>query len=159
MSAPMREDEQLTLTSVADIITAPLREKKGKLPDPNKAQRMAEKRLRVSVVNAGKAERTQQALHELFVQARSFIVDEEQLDREIESEFGTQKSPRTWRAGEVSVWGQGAPPTLQKMVEQIGRASGPAGKGLKDEDVEARERLMKRRLGKIAEELTGGKMT
>lgn len=157
LEAKERDDERLTKTSVTDIMLAPLK-RTGVMPDPNRAERLAEKASRVAATQEAKAQKTQAALHELYLQARNFIVTEDQLDKAIDSEFGTQTNPREWPQNQISVWGEGLPPTLQSMVEQASRASGPGGKNLNTDDIDARERLMRERLGRVAGELTGGKL-
>lgn len=91
-------------------------------------------------------------LHDLYINAREFIVNEEQLDEAIEKEFGTEDEPIGWDQkgnkvpGEVgqSVW---SGPIQEGVQEKLQQLKGGAGVG-----------LAKERVRRVAEELTGGKM-
>ncbi|KAE9366876.1 hypothetical protein N431DRAFT_417819 [Stipitochalara longipes BDJ] len=146
LHAPQREDERLTDPTIKEanrILQS------GPIPDPNRETRVAEKAARVQAKEAAREEQRKNALHTLYMQARSFITTEEQLDAKIEEIFTEA------RDGESdSVWDNlDAPPTVQDMLSAINKTeskavrfhSGPA-------------QLTGQRMKKLAEELTGGKM-
>ncbi|KAF2110256.1 hypothetical protein BDV96DRAFT_583740 [Lophiotrema nucula] len=94
----------------------------------------------------------QARLHDLYINAREFIVDEEQLDEAIEKAFGTEQSPVRWNSkGEMGVGYDGKSPWEGPIPEGAGdmlqKLRTGEGVGL------ARERIKR-----VAEELTGGKM-
>jgi len=148
LHAPQREDERLTNPT----ITAANRTlQSGPVPDPDRAARVAEKAARVQAKEAAREEQRRNALHTLYMQARSFITTEEQLDAEIEKIF--VESPYEGHASD-NVWdAMGAPPTVQDMLSTVNNTqksavayhAGPAA-------------ITGERMKKIAEELTGGKM-
>ncbi|KAF4633094.1 hypothetical protein G7Y89_g5029 [Cudoniella acicularis] len=155
VQAPPREDERLT----SSTITNSMRELQlGPAPDPLREQRVAEKTARVQAKEAAREEARRSALHTLYMNARSFITTEEQLDATIEEIFverpfkdiknvANPNSNNIWEA-------MGQPPTVQNMLQNVNNNSrgtlmtyhlGPA-------------QLTGQRMKKIGEELTGGKM-
>ena len=148
LQAPQREDERLTDPTIKEanrILQS------GPIPDPNRDARIAEKAARVQAKEAAREEQRRDALHTLYMQARSFITTEEQLDAKIEEVF------KEAREGESdSIWdasSPGAPPTVLDMLSDFNNTqktatrfhAGPA-------------QITGKRIKKIAEELTGGKM-
>ena len=91
-------------------------------------------------------------LHDLYTNAREFIVSEEQLDEAIEKAFGSEENPMRFHVtGEVSpqgtgdsAWTAGPPEGVSEMLQKL---KGGEGVG-----------LAKERIKKVAEALTGGKM-
>jgi hypothetical protein len=145
LRAPQREDERLTDPTIKEanrILQT------GPIPDPNRVARVAEKAARVQAQEAAKEVQRKNALHTLYMQARSFITTEEQLDAKIEEIF---KEPREGESD--NIWDVAIPPSIQDMLSSINKTekgamkyhSGPA-------------LLTGHRMKKIAEELTGGKM-
>lgn len=146
--APQREDERLTNPTIKEanrILQS------GPVPDPNRATRVAEKAARVQAKEAAREEQRRNALHTLYMQARSFITTEEQLDKVIEEIF--VESPYKGYSSD-NIWDVlGAPPTVQDMLSTVNNTqksalqyhAGPAA-------------ITGERMKKIAEELTGGKM-
>ncbi|KAL1591491.1 hypothetical protein SLS60_011883 [Paraconiothyrium brasiliense] len=91
-------------------------------------------------------------LHDLYTNAREFIVNEEQLDEAIEKAFGTDERPVRWHVGgQTSPTGTGASPweggIPEGVSERLQKLKGGEGVG-----------LAKERVKKVAEALTGGKM-
>ncbi|KAJ4286685.1 hypothetical protein N0V90_012937 [Kalmusia sp. IMI 367209] len=91
-------------------------------------------------------------LHDLYTNAREFIVNEEQLDQAIEKAFGTDEKPVRWdNRGEITPIASGVSPWEGGVPEGVGdrlqKLKGGEGVG-----------LAKERVKKVAEELTGGKM-
>lgn len=147
---PQRPDVALTEPSITELMKP--YQVGDRLQDPNRAERIASMTARVKEKDLAKADARRQALHTLYMRAKDFIVTETQLDQAIESVFGTQERPTEFLNRGTSIWAEGPPPTLQEKLNKanLGRTS------LEDQD--ARNRLLRDRLGKIAEELTGGKM-
>lgn len=155
LNAPPNEDDRLTRTSLTQEMIAPLKHQGPYMIDPNAQERRKAKVERYEAQRAAKAAETQDALHTLFMRARDFIVTNEQLDKEIESAFGTSDAPVKWGENSPSVWANGPPSSLQSKLEATGQMSGG---DLREADVRARARLSQQRLKKVAETLTGGKM-
>jgi len=147
--APPKEDERLT----SPTVTAAMRSLNiGYLPDPDRTARIAEKAAKVQAREASLKESRKDALHTLYMNARSFITTEAQLDVEIEKIFveypfeGHDQKENIWEA-------YGAPSTVQDMLSQVNGTqksavayhAGPAA-------------ITGKRIKKIAEELTGGEM-
>jgi hypothetical protein len=150
LHAPQREDERLT----SPTITAAMSQlQSGPVPDPDREARVAEKAARVQAKEAARAEERRNALHTLYMHAREFITTEEELDMEIEKIFGEQPFGKD-KVGKDNVWeAYGAPPTVQDMLSMVNNTqksaiqyhAGPAA-------------ITGKRIKRIAEELTGGKM-
>ncbi|KAI4941960.1 hypothetical protein J4E91_010510 [Alternaria rosae] len=149
-TAPRREVDILTETSVAKGIREFLTDSLPPRPDITKARSRAYRR-RVARVQEVRASR----LHDLYTNARKFIVDEQQLDEAIEKVFGTEEQPVGWDARGVmgpredgrnglSPWDGPLPEGVGDMLNKL---KGGEGVG-----------LAKERVKKVAEELTGGKM-
>ncbi len=150
--APPREVDVLTQTSIHKSVRDFL---DNALPSSSRsavtvARRKAYGR-RVARVQAKRSSR----LHHLYINARTFIVDDEQLDEAIEKAFGTEEAPMGWdnlgkmglrndhRQG-LSPWHGPIPEGVSDMLQKL---RGGEGVG-----------LAKERIKKVAEELTGGKM-
>jgi hypothetical protein len=151
-TAPPRETDLLTATSIQkglrDFLAGTLPESSKKHNVP--ARRAAYQR-RVEKIQAVR----QQRLHDLYVNAREFLVEESQLDEAIDKCFGSEEKPVGWAAngtqGLRSEGMEGLSPWHGPMPEGVGdmlqKLKGGEGVGL------ARERVRK-----VAESLTGGKM-
>ena len=94
-------------------------------------------------------------LHDLYTNARTFIVDEQQLDEAIEQAFGTEEKPMAWNP-------QGIMGPRQDDTSGLSPWNGPIPEGVSDMLQKLRGGegvgLAKERVRKLAEELTGGKM-
>lgn len=152
VTAEQREDERLTGTTVTSAMQTPS-PTHGVLPDPDGPARRAAAMERVRALQQRKEERTQDALHTLYMQARKFITSESQLDNVIQDEFGDVNKPRTWKPHGDSFWSDRSlhPPSIKTMLENAERQRG--GK-----DTNAGAGVMKDRLRRVAEELTGGRI-
>lgn len=150
--APPRETDLLTANSVQKGIRDYLA---STLPESTKTARIDQRRTaygkRMARQHAVRASR----LHDLYVNAREFMVEEAQLDEAIDKVFGTEEEPIGWGIdGSVGLRSQGKEglsPWHGPMPEGVGdmlqKLKGGEGVGL------ARDRARK-----VAEELTGGKM-
>lgn len=138
---PQRDDERLTDPSVVQA----LREQASSLPDPDREIRIAQSRERVLQKQLEKSAERINHLHTLYMNARNFIVSEEQLMKEIEEKF-REDGGDEWRTDMgvgTNVWAKGPPPTIQNIVNT---------------DDMGRWRMEQQRMTKVVEEVTGGKM-
>lgn len=102
---------------------------------------------------AAQEEARRDSLHTLYMHARSFITTEEQLNAKIEELFVSHPFAGPDGRPTESIWDEGAPPTVQDMLRPLNNTertaldyhAGPAG-------------ITGKRMVRIAEELTGGKM-
>lgn len=152
LHAPQREDERLT----SPTITAAMRQLQlGNLPDPNREARLAAASERVAAKAKMLEEQRQNALHTLYMHARNFITTEAQLDAAIEKVF----VERPWahvpgKEKAVSIWdAEGTPPTVQDLLSDVNKTQRSAMLFHRGPAVATGKRMLK-----IAEELTGGKM-
>lgn len=147
--APPRTVDVLTQTSIQKGIRDFLTDSLHRTPRETivKARRKGyEKRL------AKQDAVRQQRVHDLYTNAREFIINEEQLDEAIEKAFGTEENPVRWdNKGAISTTASGLSPWDGPMPEGVGdklqKLKGGEGVG-----------LAKERVRKVAEALTGGKM-
>lgn len=151
VDAPEREDERLTSPSVDPAITAYLNSKI--LPDPDREQRVEEKRRRTAAMEANRRETRMMAMQTLYMNARDFVVDREGLDQALEKAFGTDEHPVGFGSfdDEESVWAYGPQLGTAGML----RRSQPSEAAGNITDVVNAENT-KQRLRTMAEELTGG---
>ncbi|TVY93008.1 hypothetical protein LAWI1_G004380 [Lachnellula willkommii] len=146
--APQREDERLTSPTITEAVR---KLQLGPVPDPQREARVAAKAERVKAKEAKREEARRNALHTLYMHARSFITTEEQLDKQIEAIFVPQPFPG---ASTDNIWDAvGPPPTVQRLLATVNHTERElvryhAGPGA----------ITGQRMKKIAEELTGGKM-
>ncbi|PGH28015.1 hypothetical protein AJ80_00270 [Polytolypa hystricis UAMH7299] len=143
LSQGQREDERLTAQSVIENMKP---SNSAVLPDPDREARVDRSRANVEAKQAMEKEERVDALHTLYMNARNFIVTEEQLAEEIERVFPEGEN-LDWtndeEAGE-NIWNLGAPPTVASLVRK-----GPG-------DDLALWTTEQKRVKKLAEELTGG---
>lgn len=142
LALPEREDERLTRPSVNEV----LRDVFKKNEHTWSGKPIEERRANYAAQQAVKSEERQDAIHSLYMHARSFITTEEQLDDAINKAFtkedGTPIVDSVWDDFERR------PQTAQEMVQ--------AGSGSKSgDDV---DRRATQRMKRIAEALTGGKI-
>ncbi|KAI5924007.1 hypothetical protein F4810DRAFT_157940 [Camillea tinctor] len=153
MLAPEREDERLTRPTVpASLLQTAV------APDPERFERALWSRERSVAHAARKSEARRDAIQQLYMNARGFIIAEEELEARVQELFADDY----WRkmgstAGGVSinnVWDLlGKPLSVAQMLADVTRSSGELMKNL---DTEASRTLKRQKL--VSEELTGGKM-
>lgn len=147
--APQREDERLTnptITSANSTLQT------GHLPDPGRAARIAEMAARVQAIAAEKEQERRDALHTLYMHARTFITTEEQLDQRIEAIFTDE--PFGHNDKRDNIWEAiGKPKEVQEMLNDVNKTQKSAVKFHAGPAIVTGERMKR-----IAEELTGGKM-
>lgn len=148
-TAPPRQVDVLTQNSVSKGIRDLL---DNKLPSTTRANIPKARRIAYAK-RMSKQDATRQArLHELYTNAREFIVNEEQLDEAIEKAFGNVEEPMGWDNKGTSVPNGPSPspwsgPIPEGVSDRLQKLKGGEGVGLAEE-----------RIRKVAEELTGGKM-
>lgn len=149
--APPRTVDVLTQTSISKSIRDFLHDK---LPPASSGRNVRRRKLayakRIAKQDAVRRER----LHDLYTNAREFIITEEQLDEAIEKAFGSEENPVRWdnrgnaltkdKAQGMSPW-EGSIP--EGVADKLQKLKGGEGVGLATE-----------RVRKVAEALTGGKM-
>lgn len=146
LNRPTREDEVFTNPTT----TAATRWfQKGPLPDPERENILAASRERTQANEELKSERRKDALQVLYMNARSFIVTDQQLDAEIEHQF----RPKAFGDYD-NIWEEhGPPPTIMDMLSHSSGATKTAMGAYAGPAV-----ITGKRMKRIAEELTGGKM-
>lgn len=149
--APEREDERLTNPTIHSAIHPAAR---GALPDPNREARIAQKRANVADMQAQREEDRRTMLHTLYMNARDFIIDPQVLDKEIDRVFDDPDSFTNDTVRGMNVWALGLPQTVEQMLNAASRK--PGGKAI-DRDTDF-GLLEKKRIDRIAEEFTGGKI-
>ncbi|KAI8964628.1 hypothetical protein F5Y11DRAFT_315511 [Daldinia sp. FL1419] len=151
--APEREDDRLTRGS----INAGTLETKVHL-DPERFDRALESRKRTDYIAMQKSEARRDAIQELYMKARSFIIDEKDLEAEVERLF----APDYWKKMGLSASGyevtniwdlDGKPKTVTDMLNELSRATNQLVNNVESD----KTRTLKRQK-EVAEELTGGKL-
>ncbi|EKG15359.1 hypothetical protein MPH_07410 [Macrophomina phaseolina MS6] len=153
INQPPRDDEVFTNPSVSKAVREFLDGSYNKAPRKDVAAQRAALQARE---NAKSRER-KDALHTLYVHARDFIVTEDQLSKVIEDTFGTDDNLPGFQPGNPkqgrSIWARDAPlSTADMLARQQGRSN------MAGERHQGSEPVTRRRIQKIAEELTGGKL-
>ncbi|KAL3421367.1 hypothetical protein PVAG01_07812 [Phlyctema vagabunda] len=149
LNAPKREDVRLTSPTIRALNSTL---QKGRLPDPQREERLKEMAAKVRVKELARETARKNALHTLYMHARHFITTEEELGAKINEIF----VPNPWQAISDSdnIWeAQGPPPTVQEMLSTVNKSQKTAVEFHKGDAVSSGERIQR-----IAEELTGGKM-
>jgi hypothetical protein len=149
LNAPQREDERLTS---ATITKANSTLQSGPVPDPQRGTRLAESAAKVKALQLARQEQRRDALHNLYMHARTFITTEEQLNATVDEIFTDM--PFDKNNQNDNIWDmKGAPPTVYDMLAEVNRTQARAVKLHQGSSVVGTSRMKK-----IAEELTGGKM-
>lgn len=160
LARPEREDERLTAPSNNLDLEALLH---GQVPDPTRRQRLAAKRINLQNQAAEKQQERMDALHTLYMNARTFIVTPEQLDKAVDEAFGSEEQPKIFGSHfssydtlpiQKSIWAEGRPERVQDMLN---KANGLRPRSAIDSAGGLTE-VNKERIKRIAETLTGGKM-
>ncbi|KAK4144390.1 uncharacterized protein C8A04DRAFT_27844 [Dichotomopilus funicola] len=151
--APERLDDILTRPTVRAATAL----QTAVLPDPERFEKAEAARARHAARMAAKEEEQRDALAQLYVAARDFIVDEAALEERIENIF----TPRYHNMGShnsgVSIWdSRSAPVSTGDLRANLNSAT---GKGFDTDTTKrsAANRTLERQKT-VAEELTGGKL-
>ncbi|KAL5333012.1 hypothetical protein BJX70DRAFT_382266 [Aspergillus crustosus] len=141
LQQPDRDDEQLTRPSIIqDMLPKP----GTVLPDPGRQERLVQSQQRLESKKLQKEQGRLDSLHTLYMNARDFIVTEEQLATAIEEAFPEGENP-AWRSDEKygdNIWNMGMPERVDAVQENE----------MTIWDV------TQRRIKKLGEEVTGGKI-
>lgn len=151
--APEREDERLTHATVnlGTLQTAVL-------PDPDRLERGLAAAARTAAIEAFKSERRRDAVQTLYMNARTFVIDEAELEALVQREFADDhfesmgQSSTGYRI--QNIWdAQNEPMSIADMMKDLQRASDSIIRDFTTESTRTN-----RRQKQVAEELTGGKM-
>ncbi|KAI1400220.1 hypothetical protein F4819DRAFT_462019 [Hypoxylon fuscum] len=152
-TAPEREDDRLTRASINSGTF-----QTSVLPDPERFSRATDSLAQTTALQSQKSEVRRDAIQELYMKARTFIVSEAELEAEVERVF----APDYWRKMGASAGGyemhniwdaDGRPQTVADMLDDLSRTSSTAVKNLESEKTRTAKRQKE-----VAEELTGGKL-
>lgn len=152
--ASEREDDRLTRTTVLESLLDT-----KVYPDPERFARAARSRSKLQAQEGAKREARRHALTELYISASNFIVQESDLkwevDRVFQDDHFTKQNRGVNRYGaSTNIWGShGKPPTLATMLEATSGNLPRMNNFYESEHDRSVKRLMK-----IAETLTGGKI-
>lgn len=152
LEAPEREDERLTNPSVLHNAKPT---KHQILPDPDREARLAQKRANVAAMEAMRQDDRRDLIHTLYVNAGNFITTGKQLDSAIDRVFDNQDQFTTDQRPGLNVWNLGSPETVQQLLGKANKD--PRGQKAVD-SAEGNTLITEKRMRRIAEELTGGKM-
>lgn len=163
MTQPPREDERLTSTSIPSSMRVAPGKSSTLLNDPTTASTLhALKTTNFQTQVANKSSTRLDALHTLYMHARSFITTEKQLSAEIDrafdhpaEEWGTAVS-----TGD-NVWNREPPVTIATLFREntaAGNGGGERGELPGHRSETQRYRNDQRRMKRLAEVLSGGKM-
>ncbi|KAF2476794.1 uncharacterized protein BDR25DRAFT_300631 [Lindgomyces ingoldianus] len=147
--APPRHTDVLTATTVSKTLQDYLH---NKLPSTSRTKIVESRRPAFQRRMEQHAAVRRARLHDLYTNAREFIVDEERLDEAIEKAFGTEEEPmrwdnegRMWKGAEgLNPWHGPMPDGTSDMLQRLKTGEGVG--------------LARERVKKVAEVLTGGKM-
>ncbi|KAI0467154.1 hypothetical protein F4859DRAFT_518368 [Xylaria cf. heliscus] len=151
--APEPEDERLTRGTVnAGTLQTTV------LPDPLRFERGLASAARTATIAADKSEARCDALQTLYMNARSFIVSEDELEAAVNHEFADdhfEKMGQSVAGFRIqNIWdAQNEPMSIADMLKDLQRDHETLVS-----DMTTEETRTVRRQKKVAEELTGGKM-
>ncbi|KAL8867398.1 MAG: hypothetical protein Q9174_005692 [Haloplaca sp. 1 TL-2023] len=156
LSAPTPADEQHTSPSI--LSTSLPSSRRGGLPDPDREARIAAKAANHARHTAFKVSERRNALHTLYMNARSFIVTEAALTEAVEKAFDPNNDQFTSdeRRG-LSIWNRGYPETVKEMLGAANQ-NGKGGDFRAVQKMSGYSNITDERMGKLGEALTGGKM-
>jgi hypothetical protein len=151
--APEREDERLTRSS---INAGTLQTAVG--PDPHRFERALASAARTAAIAASKSERRRDAIQTLYMNARSFIVNEAELEAAVNEEFAEDHFSKMGQSGAgyqvTNIWdAQNEPMSVADMLKDLQRSNDTLVSDLTSDKTRT-----VRRQKLVAEELTGGKM-
>ncbi|KAI0976906.1 hypothetical protein F4678DRAFT_128705 [Xylaria arbuscula] len=151
--APEREDERLTRGSInAGTLQIAVQ------PDPDRFERGLAAAARTAAIQADKSEARRDAIQALYMNARSFIVSEDQLEDAVNAQFADDHFEKLGQSGAgyriQNIWdAENAPLSVANMLRELQRSNDTLLADLTSEKTRT-----DRRQKRVAEELTGGKM-
>ena len=152
LTAPEREDERLTNPSV---LQSDMPISHHVLPDPDREARLAQKRANVANAKAMQQADRRDKLHTLYVNASNFITTDKQLDLAVDRAFDDQEQFTNDAKEGLNIWNLGIPETVSEL---LGKANKDPRRQRAVEMGDSNKIIMKQRMKRVAEELTGGKM-
>jgi hypothetical protein len=149
-NAPIRQDEVLTQQSIPDVVKQAMSWSPTAKVE-SEEQRQARTQAYDEIVER-KLQHKMDRVHTLYLNARSFIIDEETLNERIEKIFGSDEKPIYWNGNGTSVWQTGTPSGTKDLASGGSQIVSMAGYG---DNFKERNEMIKR-IMKIAGELSGG---
>ncbi len=123
------------------------------LPDPNREARLARKRENVARMQKMQEERRRVDLHTLYMNAQKFTTTPAQLDTAVDKAFDSLNQFNNSETPGLNIWNTGQPENIaQLMRERAGHSHFAV------DSLDENEEISRKRLERIAGELTGGKM-
>jgi hypothetical protein len=149
LNRPKADDEVLTEESIPKVVRDALAWKPQKI-NLSDEEKLAKRKEYDDTVER-RIGRKMEAVHDLYLNAREFIIDPKQLNDEIEKVFGPDDNPIVWEGMGygTSPWKHG-PPLGTSQLAAVSEISND----LKLENEAARQRMLR-----IAGELTGGRIS
>ncbi len=161
MTQPPREDERLTNTSIPSCMRVTPGSFSTALNDSATASTLhARKLANVEKQATSKIESRRDALHTLYMNACTFITTEKQLTAEIDRVFDDPKLEWGDAASDgESIWNKQPPATIATLLQEgTGRSErAEVGSAIHRGETQ-RYRTDQKRMKRIAEVLSGGKM-
>ncbi|KAL8714607.1 MAG: hypothetical protein Q9220_001555 [cf. Caloplaca sp. 1 TL-2023] len=155
LSAPVPPEEQHTAPST--LVSSLPKKGNNHLPDPNRSTRLATKSANHTRHTTAKALDRRNALHTLYMNARSFIVTEDKLTEAVENAFdpNNEQFDNESRRG-LNVWNLGYTETVKEMLDRANKEGGEGARAV--ERYGGFQGVTGGRMRRLGEELTGGKM-
>ncbi|PHH59423.1 hypothetical protein CDD81_3209 [Ophiocordyceps australis] len=151
LEEPEREDDRVTRGTVLKALL-----NCKVYPDPERFYRAKKSRQRVFNIEKHKREARREALTQLYINASSFIVDEDDLKNQLDNIFSENAFASQPGNGFNNIWGlHGPPPTIENM---IAASSGKLTSNV-DPMHDADYTRISQRHKMLAETLTGAKLT
>ena len=145
-----REDELLTAPSVVHALQQQ-KVQRSSIPAEEVAAQRRERQEAYRALMQHKTEEKRQSLHTLYVNAREFILTEQELEARIAKVFDADFYQTNADRG---VWDeQGVPETVGWLIDRENRIGGESAI-----EMTSNAEIAKKRIQRIAEELTGGKI-
>ena len=151
LAMPERDDEAFTNPSILQALQST---RGGLIPDPDREARLAEKKARVEAKEAARREERRSALHDLYMNSANFITSVRVLESVVEKVFNQPNFGSDSGTGE-NIWNKGYPETVQEMLNRVNKS----GDSKAIDYYQGYGAITKERLDRIAEELTGGKIS
>lgn len=153
-AAPERRDDALTRSS----ILASVAEQVAVRQDPSRFVAAKASAKRTAKLHAARTEAREDALSELYIAAKDFIVDEAELARKVDELFDENYFATKGVSDALSIWDTDGPPIkTSAMVDQQGYGrDSPLNMGYEMYTPDSTKTARKQKI--IAEELTGGKL-
>lgn len=161
MTQPLREDERLTNTSIPSTMRITSTHSSSALIPNSPTTALSLHGLKTANVTAQqtqKAESRRDALHTLYMNARTFITDEKQLAAELEQAFDYPETEWKSLVDEGgNIWNRDVPATIATLLDERSSDRASVRSNVHRESTQ-RYRTDQERMKRLAEVLSGGKM-